>query len=275
VSRAKLTVHFNESDHLAGALLDVFDRHALQVSVLLRGSEGFRGHLHTDRLLSLSEDLPLVAVAVDETARIEAVLDEVQALRPALVTLDAIADEPPPTAKLTLYVGRREAPALGVALNATTLIGVDGTRHGVRRRARLLAANADVPAMVVAIGDGHALAATVEDLGHPLHTFEPVSLCEPGGPPPTGNKVTIYAESPELVPRLRAAGAAGATALRGHGDRFWSLRRRVATVTLVIDDPANAGRWWPVVRSGLVTSETTRLLAVADRSRTPPGPRSR
>ena len=45
----------------------------------MRGVEGFgaKQHLRTDRLLTLSEDLPLVSVAVDTRARIEAALAEV------------------------------------------------------------------------------------------------------------------------------------------------------------------------------------------------------
>ena len=67
----KLTTYFGERDRtngrfLADALLDVYERHALQVSALFRGSAGFglKHRLHTDRLLTLSEDLPIVSVAV-------------------------------------------------------------------------------------------------------------------------------------------------------------------------------------------------------------------
>ena len=76
------------------------------------------------------------------------------------------------TTKLTVYVGRQErvagAPAYeavvellharGVA-GATVLLGVDGTAHGVRRRARFFGRNADVPLMVIAVGDGARIAA--------------------------------------------------------------------------------------------------------------------
>jgi PII-like signaling protein len=270
VSRLKLTTYFGERDRrggafLADALLDLYERHAIEVSLLLRGSEGFglKHHLSTDRLLTLSEDLPVVAVAVDAAARIEAVAGEVEALGPGLVTVEGIPGAPPEQARLTLYAGRREAPRLASALpNATVLLGVDGTRHGVRRRARFLSANADVPAMVIAVGD----AAELSRIEHPLTTLERVTI---GAPPsvPDGFalKVTIYSETPELVPRLRRAGAAGATALRGHGDRFWSLRRHVPTVTVVVDEPANVARWWPALEGldGVVTSELVRRVARA------------
>ena len=57
----------------------------------MRGAGGFgaKQHLRTDRLLTLSEDLPLVSVAVDTRARIEAALHELEALRfDGLVTLE-------------------------------------------------------------------------------------------------------------------------------------------------------------------------------------------
>ena len=66
----KLTTYFGERDrtehHLvADELLDLYERHEIQASVLLRGIEGFgaKHRLRTDRLLTLSEDLPVVSVA--------------------------------------------------------------------------------------------------------------------------------------------------------------------------------------------------------------------
>ena len=46
---------------------------------MLRGAEGFglKHHLRTDRLLTLSEDLPLVSVAVDTRAGSRISLEEV------------------------------------------------------------------------------------------------------------------------------------------------------------------------------------------------------
>ena len=58
---------------------------------MLRGAEGFglRHHLRTDRILTLSEDLPLVSVAVDTRPRIESVLEDVIAIkRHGLITLE-------------------------------------------------------------------------------------------------------------------------------------------------------------------------------------------
>jgi len=75
----------------------------------------------------------------------------------------------------------------------------------------------------------------------------------------------------ELIHRLRHSGALGATALRGfwgyhgdhapHGDRFWSLRRHVPVVTVIVDTPQRIREHWAIVdelteHTGLVTSET-------------------
>lgn len=49
----------------------------------MRGVEGFgvKHHLRTDRLLTLSEDLPLVSVAVDARPRIESALADATELQ--------------------------------------------------------------------------------------------------------------------------------------------------------------------------------------------------
>ena len=101
----KLTTYFGERDRvgrrfLADALLDVYGQHELRVSALFRGTEGFgaRHHLHTQRLLTLSEELPIVAVAVDRRERIERVLPEIERLSAGgLVTLERarLLEEPP------------------------------------------------------------------------------------------------------------------------------------------------------------------------------------
>ncbi len=92
----KLTTYFGERQRSGGAfvadaLLELYGRHEIAASILLRGTEGFglKHHLRTDRSLSLSEDLPLVAVAVDTRPRIEAMLGPALALNPTgLVTLE-------------------------------------------------------------------------------------------------------------------------------------------------------------------------------------------
>lgn len=276
----KLTVYFGERQRtggrfLADALLDVFGRHEVQASVLLRGIEGFglKHHLRTDRLLTLSEDLPLMAVAVDTRERIEGLIAEVESLeRHGLVTLEpaqpAAGAELAGETKLTVHLGRQEridgAPAFVAVCDllrrhgvdgATVLLGVDGTSGGVRRRARFFARNADVPVMVIAVGAAERIAAALPELGHRVVTLEPVSVCKRDGrllaaPPADGElqELTVYAsEHAELVRRLRAGGARGVTCVRGiwgfhgdhapHGDRLFQLRRRVPVMTIVVDTP--------------------------------------
>ena len=92
----KLTSYFGERHRsgrafVADALLELYGRHEIAASILLRGTEGFglKHHLRTDRSLTLSEDLPLIAIAVDTRPRIEAVLAQtVQLNRTGLVTLE-------------------------------------------------------------------------------------------------------------------------------------------------------------------------------------------
>ena len=209
----KLTTYFGERDRagdrfLADALADLYGRHRLRTSLVMRGVEGFgvKHHLHTDRLLTLSEDLPIVSVAVDERARIEALLDEVVAVSgDGLITLErarmgeaAVMAAAGEETKLTVYLGRGERadgrPAYlavvdalhrhGVA-GATVLLGVDGTVRGERRRARFFAGNAQVPMMVVAVGAGERIADALPSvralLAEPLMTVERVRVCKRDG----------------------------------------------------------------------------------------------
>jgi PII-like signaling protein len=214
----KLTTYFGEHDRtggrfLADALLDCYARHGVQASVLLRGIEGFglAQRLKTQRLLTLSEDLPLVAVAVDARERIQRVLPEVVSFGGhGLVTLErarllvgrvrgvrfpqGLAEE----TKLTVYLGRRERAAGGPAFlavvealrrhgvaGATVLVGVDGTAVGFRRRARFFGRNIGVPLMVSAVGTGEAIARALPELGvlleRPLVTLERVRVCKRDG----------------------------------------------------------------------------------------------
>ena len=310
----KLTTYVGERQRtgdafVADELLDLYGRHELRTSILLRGADGFglHHHLRTDRLLTLSEDLPVVAIAVDRRERVEAVLDEATALeRPGLVTVerarlaadDLRAATVPDTAevKLTVYVGRQEtaggAPAFvaicdllhrrGVA-GATALLGVDGTAHGARRRARFIGRNVNVPMMVIAVGARERIRAVLPELGamleRPLVTLERVQVVKRDGvllsaPRPPAEegmwqKLMVYG-APDLVRALREAGARGATALRGvwgfhgdhapHGDRLLQLRRHVPLVTIVVDTPEQIARVFPVLDAGtrergLVTSE--------------------
>lgn len=328
----KLTTYFGEraragGGFLADAFIDIYARHELQTSIVMRAIEGFgiKHHLRTDRLLTLSEDLPLVSVAVDTRTRIQAALDDVSALRfQGLVTLERarmltgtiqpieLPGDLREATKLTVYVGRQErvgsTPAYeaivallhrhGIA-GATVLLGVDGTAHGARERARFFARNGAVPLMVIAVGEGRRIQAALPELGailaRPLITLERVRVCKRDGEllaepcelsptDPSGlqvwQKLMVYAGEQSshdgqrlhhaLIRRLREAGAAGATSLRGiwgyhgdhlpHGDSLWQLRRRVPVVTVTVDTPERTRGWFAIVdeltdETGLVTSE--------------------
>jgi len=205
---SKLTVHFGERDRvgdglLADALFADFARHGVHTSVLLRGVEGYglRHHLRTDRLLTLSEDLPAMAVAIDEPARIEGVVGELPGPQgTGLVTLDETEGREGGEGdhKLTVYLHRRQrwngAPAYvgvcdllrrhGVG-GASALLGVDGTVGGERRRARFFSTNSDVPMMVITVGAAESIAGAVAELeralGAPLLTIEPVQVLKRDG----------------------------------------------------------------------------------------------
>jgi PII-like signaling protein len=211
----KLTSYFGERQRcrdgfVADALLGLYGRHELATSILLRGTEGFglKHHLRTDRSLSLSEDLPLIAVAVDTRPRIEAVLPHVLKLHPAgLITLEraqlladttAVPGDLPETAKLTVYLGRQDrvfrVPAFVAVCDllhrrgvdgATALLGVDGTAHGQRERAAFFSRNAEVPMMVIAVGPAGPIGRVLPELGallhRPLLTLERVQVLKRDG----------------------------------------------------------------------------------------------
>ena len=302
----KLTVYLDERSRGADRLIDIYERHGLPTSILLRGIAGFgvHKHIHSDRQLTLSEDLPLVSIAVGAAEPVRRALADVRAIDlGGRITVETAVAPRPSTlaeAKLTFYLGRHQRiggrPAYRVVVErlraagvagATVLLGVDGTVDGVRRRARFLARNAEVPLMVISVGAGDRLAAVLPELDGLVATQELVRVCKRDGellaePERRGEwqKLTIYASEQaqhhghplyaELLRRLRAAGAAGATSLRGiwgyhgdhapHGDTLWQLRRRVPVVTVVVDSAARIHDWFAIVdeltaETGLVTSE--------------------
>jgi PII-like signaling protein len=351
----RLSAYIGERDRagkrlLADALMDACERHGVRASVLLRGIEGFgiKHRLHSERLLTLSEDLPMLVIALDTEKRIEALLEDVCALsRHGVITLeraqllngsaraglagdrDAAAGASPDrhlpgpsppgadATKLTVYIGRQQRVdqrAAHVAVvdclhrhgvaGASVLLGLDGTAHGVRERARFFGRNARVPVMIQSVGERANIAAALEEvagmLSEPAMTLERVRVCKRDGallaqplrPPSVDDaglaywqKLVVYTSEQSrhggqplhsaLVRRLRGEGAAGATALRGqwgfhgehqpHGEAFWSLRRHVPVLTLVLDTPANMRRWFEIIdemtaETGLVTSEIVPAL---------------
>lgn len=315
----KLVVHVGEAGRVGGrlvsdALMDLIGDAGVAASVLLRGVEGFGGRhrLRTDRLLSLSEDLPLVAVAVDVATRIVPLAAAGAALVPrGLITLeraalvgaqlddDTLVGRGGGEAKLTVYCGRGEdhrgspvPTAVAEALRevglagAIVLTGVDGVLLGERRRAKVLARNRGVPAMVIAVGAAERIARVLPRVrgiaGRHAATLERVSILRrdgiPVGPLPTvphrdgagvdlWQRLTVTAGEQDgagthplhvtLIRDLRAGRAAGATALRGswghtghdarHGERLLSIRRRGPVLVTLIARPDEMVRLWPIV----------------------------
>jgi PII-like signaling protein len=331
VDSIKLTSYFGERQRTGGrfvadALIDLYGQHEIAASILLRGTGGFglKHHLRTDRSLTLSEDLPLTTIAVDSRPRIEAVLGPTLELnRSGLVTLErarlltgeaglaTVPGDLPESSKLTVYLGRQEriqrVPAFvavcdllhrrGVA-GATALLGVDGTAHGRRERARFFSRNAEVPMMVIAVGSGDRIGRVLPELGgllrRPLATLEQVQVCKrdgrllaPPAPLPAADehglalwhKLMVFSSEAAqhagqpvhraLVRRLRSAGISGATTLRGiwgfhgdhppHGDRVLQLSRHVPVVTIVIDSPGRITTAFPIIDE--VTAEQGLVTA--------------
>lgn len=326
---AKLTTYFGERDRSGGELLAdelfaLYGRERVELSAMLRGVEGFGHHhsAHTDLLLTLSDDLPVVSVAVDTRERIETLMPQVLALkRRGLVTLERarplggplqgdpgslLPDDLREQAKLTLFLGRRQRaagrPGFVTACEllhrhgvegATVLLGVDGTRAGVRTRARLFGRNVDVPMLIVGVGTGQAISRAAAELdtalAGPVMAIERVQVLRRDGQrlatlearPPVlehdpvwAQKLTVHSSEDDrvdgrplhrvLVQRLRRERLAGATTLRGiygfqddrppSGERFLQTRRHAPMMTIAVDSHERIAEIFGVVEQ--VTAES-------------------
>jgi PII-like signaling protein len=184
------------------------------------------------------------------------------------------------------------------ASGATVLLGVDGIHNGQRQRAGLLSRNANVPMATIAVGPTHVLrrvlSALPDVLPRPVANLERIAvvkrdgdLLEPlplihdsgEGDPPVWMALRVYTRQSAqanggaiyttLTRRLREAGAAGITTLRGEwgfssderpfGDRFGTLASHVPTYTVLVDRPSRIAEIWPIVdevtaRHGVVTA---------------------
>ncbi|AKN17763.1 DUF190 domain-containing protein [Mycobacterium haemophilum] len=307
---------------LADSMLDLFGARDIATSVMLRGIAGFgpSHQLRSDASLSLSEDPAVAIAAVDVEPKIRSLVDDVTAMtshglltleRATLVTGSAgintlgdldthNGDQNGDGAKLTVYVGRQERIGGKLAqyeicnllhrhgfAGAIVLLGVDGTAHGERRRARFFGRNVNVPLMIIGIGSTQQVSAAATELAaqlpNPLLTVERVRICKRDGqlfgrpqplPMTDGHgralwqKLMVYtAETTRhdglpihraLVQRLLRSGTVrGATALRGiwgfhgdhqpHGDKLFQLARQVPVTTIIVDTPESIARSFDIV----------------------------
>ena len=97
-----LRIYIGEADHAHGkplyeAIVAFLRERGLAGATVFRGIEGFgaNSHLHTTRLLRLSEDLPILVEVVDTDERIRAILPELDALVGDGSSPTAARDPPP------------------------------------------------------------------------------------------------------------------------------------------------------------------------------------
>jgi PII-like signaling protein len=91
-------IYVGESDRWKGkplyqAIVERLRERGAAGATVLRGIEGFgaRQHLHTSRLLTLSEDLPILIEAVDEEDTLRALLPELdEMIGDGLITLERV-----------------------------------------------------------------------------------------------------------------------------------------------------------------------------------------
>jgi PII-like signaling protein len=226
----KLTSYLGERRRIDGrlaadALIDLYGRREIASSIALRGTEGFGPghHIRTNHSLTLSDGLPLTAIAVDTSPRIRTVLDETRRINHrGLITLERtrfLSEEIDPVVltqtadneatRLNVYFGRQDTvfmvPAFEVMCEllhrrsisgATALAGVDGNNYGHRQHSHFFSRNANVPMMVVAVGACESIGPVLPEIGRllrsPRMTLDRVQICkrdgelvsEPEMPPP-------------------------------------------------------------------------------------------
>jgi uncharacterized protein len=91
-------IYIGESDQWHGrplyeAIVQRLRERGLAGATVLRGIEGFgaKQHLHTTRILRLSEDLPVLIEVVDQEDRLRAILPELDAMvGDGLITLERL-----------------------------------------------------------------------------------------------------------------------------------------------------------------------------------------
>jgi PII-like signaling protein len=91
-------IYIGESDRWNGRplyqqIVELLRKRGIAGATVLRGIEGFgaKAHLHTTRILRLSEDLPVLIEVVDQEERLRAILPELDAMvADGLITLERV-----------------------------------------------------------------------------------------------------------------------------------------------------------------------------------------
>lgn len=94
--RVLMRIHIGESDHFEGKplyrqIVELLRSRQYAGATVMRGMMGFgaTAHLHTDRFLELSTDLPIVIECIETEEKIEAILPELdKMLGGGLITLE-------------------------------------------------------------------------------------------------------------------------------------------------------------------------------------------
>lgn len=96
--RTLMRIHIGESDRwehkpLHEAIVELFRREGFSGVTVLRGVAGYgsTSHLHTDKILRLSQDLPIVIEVVEYTERIEKILPRLdEMVSGGMITLEKV-----------------------------------------------------------------------------------------------------------------------------------------------------------------------------------------
>jgi PII-like signaling protein len=96
--RTLMRIHIGESDKWHGrplheAIVEILRKEGFSGATVLRGVAGFGGSsvYHTDKILRLSQDLPLIVEVVEYTERIEKILHQLdEMLDGGLITLEKV-----------------------------------------------------------------------------------------------------------------------------------------------------------------------------------------
>jgi len=96
--RTLMRIHIGESDKWHGralydALVDLFRHEGLSGATVLRGVAGYgsTSRYHTDKILRLSQDLPIVVEVVEDSERVERLLPRLdEMIGGGLITLERV-----------------------------------------------------------------------------------------------------------------------------------------------------------------------------------------